>query len=290
MKLIGTFTAMITPFKGEHLDVEGLEFNIQRQLDAGIDGIVLLGTTGEDPTLSDEERKKVVMAGVRMAKGKVPVIVGCGHYSTKETIAKSAKVKEWGADAALIVTPYYNKPTQEGIYRHFETLVQAVDFPIIVYNIPGRCGVNIEPQTMKRIATLPNIIGLKESTGNLSQASEMIAIDDLSVLSGDDILTLPLMALGAKGVISVASNVVPEKIVEMVQAANQGNFEKAKRLHYELLALAKALFIETNPIPIKAAMELCGYPSGRVRQPLWPLAEENRLHLEKVLDSLLICR
>lgn len=287
----GTITAMITPFAGEQVDQEGLRKNIAHQMDCRVDGILFLGTTGEASTLLPKEQELIVSIGVEEAQGKVPVWVGTGSYCTKQTIEKTKKAKDLGADCALIVTPYYNKPTQEGIFRHYEAITKAVDFPIVVYNIPGRCGINIETSTLLQIAKLPNIVGLKEASGNVSQAADVLcAIDyhglNLKIFSGDDALTLPMMALGGVGVISVLSNLVPDKIVNLVSAARKGDFLNARKLHCELLPLCKALFIETNPVPIKTAMNLCGLPAGDCRLPLYAMEPENIAYLQQELNRL----
>ena len=287
MKLQGTFTALITPFKQGKLDEEGLELLISRQIEAGVQGIVLLGSTGEDSTLEEEEKKRVVEIGVRLAKGKLLLIVGTGHYSTQVTIEKTVKAKNWGADVALVVTPYYNRPTQEGIFRHYEAISKACDLPILLYNVPGRTGANIEATTMERIAALPHVLGVKECSGNFALSTEYLNIHpDFTVLAGDDGFTLPLMALGAKGVVSVASNLVPKEMIRLVNAASVGNYEEARKIHFELLPFFQAEFIESNPIPIKEALELCGLPSGGVRLPVWKLRPENRKILAEAIEAL----
>ena len=289
MKLTGTVTALVTPFINQRLDEEGLARNISYQMEQGIDGLFLLGTTGESSTLSQEEQSRIISIGVKEANKKVPVWVGTGSYCTRQTIDKTKRAKDLGADVALIVTPYYNKPTQEGIYRHFETIAASVKMPIVVYNIPGRCGTNIETSTLLRIAGLPNIIGVKESSGNVSQAGDVLdtvvkKYPHFSVFSGDDALTLPMMALGAAGVVSVVSNLVPTQVIGQVNAALQGRFDLARKLHYQLLPLYKTAFIETNPVPIKTAMGLCGMPAGKCRLPLYQMAPQNK----KILRQLLL--
>ncbi len=280
MNLKGAVTALITPFINQALDEEGLAYNINHQIVNGINGILVLGTTGEASTLSPEEKARVITIAVNQAKGKVPVWVGTGLYCTRQTIESTKRAKDLGADVALIVTPYYNKPTQEGIFRHFEAIAEKVDIPIVVYNIPGRCGTNIETSTLKRIAGLPNIIGVKEASGNISQAEDVLRTvvsqyPNFLVYSGDDALTLPMMSLGAIGVISVVSNLVPAQVTELVTAASKGRFDLAKEIHYQLLPLFKAAFIESNPVPIKTAMGLCGMPSGGCRLPLYKMESKN---------------
>lgn len=288
MKLKGTVTALVTPFIQQELDEEGLVSNISYQIAQGINGILVLGTTGESPTLSSEEQSRVISIAVKEAQGKVPVWVGTGSYCTRQTIEKTKRAKDLGADVALIVTPYYNRPTQEGIYRHFEAVATSVEMPIVVYNIPGRCGTNIETATLMRIAGLPNIIGVKEASGNVNQAGDVLhkiveKYPHFLVFSGDDALTLPMMALGAVGIVSVVSNLVPAKVVAQVNAALKGQFDRAKEIHNQLLPLYKTAFIETNPVPIKTAMNLCGMPSGECRLPLYKMAPENINILRQLL-------
>lgn len=288
MKLKGTITALITPFINGELDEEGLAYNIGYQIAQGIDGILLLGTTGESSTLSLEEQNRVISIAVGEANGEVPVWVGTGSYCTKQTIEKTKRAKDLGADVALIVTPYYNKPTQEGIYRHFEAVATNVEMPIVIYNIPGRCGTNIETATLLRIAGLPNMIGVKEASGNINQAGDVLhtiveKYPQFLVFSGDDALTLPMMALGAVGIVSVVSNLVPFQVIALVNAALQGRFDLAREIHYKLLPLYKTAFVETNPIPIKTAMNLCGMPSGECRLPLYQMAPENLTILKRLL-------
>ncbi len=289
MKLGGTITALVTPFKNQKLDEAGLACNIGYQIQKGVDGLFLLGTTGESSTLSLEEQARIIAIGVREVNKRVPLWVGTGSYCTRQTIEKTKRAKDLGADVALIVTPYYNKPTQEGIYRHFETVAASVEMPIVVYNIPGRCGTNIETSTLLRIAGLPNIIGVKESSGNVSQVGDVVhtvvqKYPNFCVFSGDDALTLPMMALGAVGAVSVVSNLVPTQVSAQVNAALQGRFDLARELHYQLLPLYKTVFIETNPIPIKTAMNLCKMPSGKCRLPLCEMTPKNI----KILRQLLL--
>ncbi len=287
----GTITALITPFKNDSLDVEGLQQNIAFQLENGVSGILPLGTTGESPTLLPEERERVIEIAVECAKGKVPVWVGTGSYSTAETVIKTNRAHELGADVALIVTPYYNKPSQEGIFRHFEAVCRATSLPIVVYNIEGRCGRNIETHTLKRLAEFPQIVGVKEASGNLLQMSEVIREisnerPGFSVLSGDDALTLPLMALGGHGAVSVVSNLIPKEMVNLTTALLEGRFEDARELHHHLFPLFRALFLEVNPVPIKEAMSLCGMAAGGPRLPLCEMLSHNKESLKEVLKQL----
>ncbi len=292
MEFKGTYTALVTPFKNDEVDYEGLKKNILFQIEEGVDGIVPLGTTGETPTLSEEEQERIIKLALETAKGKVKVIVGTGSNSTKHTIEKTQRAKDFGADAVLIVTPYYNKPTQEGIFQHFKAVSEAVDIPIVVYNIQGRSGVNIETATLQRIAPLRGIIGVKEASGNLNQMMDVLqtiqtaAHPQFTVLSGDDAMTVPLIAMGGRGVVSVVSNLVPGKIVAMVNAALQGDLALARKMHYELLPLFQTAFIETNPVPIKEAMQLCGMAAGNCRLPLCEMKSENHEKLRAVLQQM----
>ena len=291
MDIHGTYTALVTPFKGENaeeVDYAGFAKNIRFQLENKVEGIVPLGTTGESPTLSHEEKEKIIELAVKEARGKAVVLVGTGSYSTKDTVESTRRAKELGADAALIVTPYYNKPTNEGIYRHFKAVSDAVNIPVIVYNIQGRTGKNIETPTLKKIAALRSIVAVKEASGNVAQMMDVITDvcpvkPEFSVMSGDDALTFPLMALGGRGVISVVSNLIPGEIKKMVDLAAKGDYVKAREMHFRLLPLFKNAFIETNPIPIKEAMGMCGMNAGKCRLPLCELMPESRKKLEETL-------
>jgi len=287
----GVFTALVTPFTEEgKIDEQALRRLVDFQIEEGIDGLVPVGTTGESPTLGAEETEAVIRITVEQARGRVPVIAGAGSNSTDKAIHLTAAAKKLGAAASLQVAPYYNKPTAEGFYRHFTAIADAVDLPMVVYNIPGRTGKNIENSTMLRLAGHRNIVAVKEASGDVSQMMNLIAQKPaaFAVLSGDDNLAFPLIALGGKGVISVASNLVPGRIKEMVSAALQGKWDKARELHYKLLPLFKAIFIETNPIPIKAALAMKGLMKEVYRLPMCPLAEENRKTLAGVLRELKI--
>jgi 4-hydroxy-tetrahydrodipicolinate synthase len=292
MKLKGLYTALVTPFTAQgKLDKEGLRNNLRYQLQHRVQGIVVLGTTGEDPTLSPQEKQTVVEIALEEVKGKATLMVGTGSYSTEQTIAATLKAAEMGADGALIVTPYYNKPTQEGLFRHYEAICKAVSLPICIYNIQGRTGQNLHTDTLKRLAHFPSIIGVKEASGNILQINEVIETvgnnnPHFGILSGDDALTLPLMALGGHGIISVVSNLVPGPIQNLVQAALSGDFIHARHLHFALLPLFKVSFIETNPIPIKAAMQICGMAAGSCRLPLCDLESSSFQQLKLVLNSL----
>ena len=286
----GAITAIVTPFRENgDLDEEALRKLVEFQIKNRIDGIVPCGTTGESPTLDYEEHGKVVEVVVEAAKGKVPIIAGAGSNSTRHAIEMTRQAADLGADASLHVPPYYNKPTQEGIYRHFSEIAKAVDLPIIAYNIQGRTAVNIETSTLARLAKEhSNIIGVKEASGNISQIMDVIneLPKSFDVLSGDDNMTLPLMALGGEGVISIASNIIPKEMHELCEHALNGNFEKARKMHYELLPLFKGIFIETNPIPIKAALAMKGMIKEAYRLPMCGMKSENREKLRKILKDL----
>ncbi|MBA3958683.1 MAG: 4-hydroxy-tetrahydrodipicolinate synthase [Parachlamydiaceae bacterium] len=292
MKTIkGVFTALITPFnnKGE-LDQEGFRANIRFQIENGVHGIVPLGTTGEAPTLSHQEQETVLRIAVQEAKGKIPIMAGTGSYSTQQTILNTQQAEKLGADAVLVVSPYYNKPTPEGLYRHFKAICDNTSLPIIVYNVQGRTAQNISTDTLKRLADLPNVIGVKETSGNLTQVSEVIehigrTHPNFSVMSGDDANLLTFMALGGDGVISVLSNLLPAETVQFYQALVDGNYAEARELHYRLIPLIRTLFIETNPIPIKAAMQYRGMAAGGYRLPLCELMPQNQAALQAAVES-----
>lgn len=289
MKLEGVFTALITPFSSDgSIDEQSLRKLVDFQMSEGISGLLPMGTTGESPTLSHEEHIRVIEIVIDQAEGRVPVIAGSGSNSTQEAVDITLQAMECGADASLQVAPYYNKPSQEGFYRHFTAVADKVDIPIIVYNIPGRTGKNIENSTMLRIAEHPNIIGVKEASGNINQMMDLILAkpDDFIVLSGDDNLSLPLTLLGGRGVVSVASNYMPGKMMEMINAALAGEVEKARSLHYELLPFFRGLFFETNPIPIKYAMHLKGMIEESYRLPLCPMSDDNKGKLAEVIKNL----
>ena len=288
----GAITAIVTPFdeKGE-IDEKSLRNLVDFQIKNGIDGIVPCGTTGESPTLDHEEHLNVLKMVVEAANGKVPVIAGAGSYSTKEAIEKTKKAADLGADASLQVCPYYNKPTQEGLYRHFSAIAEAADIPMVIYNIQGRTGVNLETATLAKLAKEhSSIIAVKEASGNIAQMMEVISLlpKEFDVLSGDDNLALPLMSVGGKGVISVASNIIPKQMHDLTEFALSGQFEKAQKLHYEMLPLFKGIFIETNPIPIKAALAMKGMIKESYRLPMCEMKSDNKEKLKKVLSDLKI--
>jgi 4-hydroxy-tetrahydrodipicolinate synthase len=291
MTISGVFTALITPFRGDAVDYDGMRNNIRFQIEQGINGILPLGTTGEAPTISPEEKKNIIALAVEEGKGNVPVMVGTGSNDTATTIENTRLAKKLGADIALVVTPYYNKPTQDGIFQHLKAVNDAVDIPIVVYNIQSRTGTNIQTETMARLAELPNIIGVKEASGNINQIGDVIDTivnrsKSFSVMSGDDGMTLPLLALGGHGVISVVSNLVPARIGAMINAALNNDLYQAAKIHFELLPLFKGAFIETNPIPIKAAMNMCGMAAGNCRLPLTPISAQAELKLKEILKEM----
>lgn len=287
----GVFTALITPFiRDGKLDEQALRKLVDFQIDRGIDGLVPVGTTGESPTLSPEETEQVIRIVVEQTGGRVPVIAGTGSNCTDKAIHMTEKAKQIGATASLQVAPYYNKPTGEGFFRHFTAIADAVDLPMVIYNIPGRTGKNIENPVMLKLAKHKNIVAVKEASGNISQMMDLIAKKpkDFAVLSGDDNLTYPLMALGGKGVISVASNAVPDRMKDLTHTALKGDWDRARKLHYELLPLFKAIFLETNPIPIKATMAMKGFVEEVYRLPMCPMSGENKKALTEVLEQLKI--
>lgn len=285
MMFTGSMTALVTPFKNGKVDEDALKEIIDFQIENGTQALVPCGTTGESATLSYEEHNQVVEITVKHTKGRIPVIAGTGSNSTEETIMLTKHAKDAGADACLLIAPYYNRPTQSGLIAHFFKVADTVDIPLVLYNIPGRTGVNIEPETVAKLSEHKNIIAIKEASGNLEQVSRIISLCNIVVLSGDDALTLPILSVGGKGVISVASNIVPRDVSEMVNAFEKGDIQKARRLHYKLFPLFKILFIETNPAPVKTAMAMMGMIDEEIRLPLVPLKEENKTKLKKVLDE-----
>lgn len=281
----GSYVALATPFNKGNVDFTKLEELVQFQIDAGINGLVPVGTTGESPTLTHDENISVVECVVKAAAGKVPVIAGAGSNSTDEAVCLSKRAKEVGADATLQVCPYYNKPTQEGFYQHFKTIVESVDLPIILYNIPGRCGGSgLAPETVARLNELENVAAIKEATGSLEMASSIASICDITILSGDDSLTLPLASVGGKGVISVAANIVPKDVLALTEAILANDFAKAKELHFKLYKLCKSMLsLATNPIPLKEAMEMLGMISSEMRLPMTNLEESQKQQLKQIL-------
>ena len=284
----GSFVAIVTPFRRGTFDEQSYGELIEFQIANGTHGIVPCGTTGESATLSHAEHERVVALTVEIVNRRVPVIAGTGSNATDEAIAFTKHAKHVGADGALLITPYYNKPTQEGLYQHYAAVAQAVDLPLILYNIQGRTSVNMTPETIARTAQLPNVVGIKEGSGSLGQVSEIIhqCGDAFTVLSGDDPLTVPMMALGAKGVITVTANVAPKEMANMVNAALAGNFSEARASHFKLAPLFKALFYETNPIPVKEALALMNKIDPDIRLPLTRLSSDNRDRLGRVMQEV----
>jgi 4-hydroxy-tetrahydrodipicolinate synthase len=283
----GSIVAIITPFKNNHIDEKAFVELIEWHIANGTDGIVPCGTTGESATLSYEEHHRVIELTVKTVNKRIPVIAGTGSNSTEETIMITKKAKELGADAALLIAPYYNKPTQEGIYRHYKTVAEAVDMPIVLYNVPGRTVVNILPSTVARLAEIKNIVAIKEATGDMKQVSEVIRLcgDKITVISGDDFTTYPLLALGGKGVISVTANVAPKDVSDMCKAWDVGDIKKAQALHYKLEPINTAMFLETNPIPAKTALAMMGKVKEEFRLPLCEMSEANKEKLKKTLKD-----
>ncbi len=280
----GTATALITPFtKDDKVDVKALCEIVERQIASGVDALVALGTTGEPATLSEEEKKQVVEVCIKQTRGRVPVIVGAGSNSTRHAIETCRMAQNLGADGLLVVTPYYNKCTQEGLVDHYGAIADSTSLPIICYNVSSRTGVNMLPETFARIATRKNVVGIKEASGNMEQIEKCLALCPDKVISGDDALTLPIMAMGGLGVISVASNVCPKYVSDMTHYAIDGEWEKARKMQLALLPLISALFCEVNPIPIKKAMEIKGYCTSKLRLPLTSLTQNNAEKLAKIL-------
>ena len=284
----GTYTALITPFKTGEVDYAALGKLVDKQLEAGVDGVVPCGSTGESATLSHDEHERVIAYVIERAKKRFKVIAGTGSNSTRESIRLTKFAKESGADGALLIAPYYNKPTQDGLYAHYTAIADAVALPQLVYNIPGRCAVNISSETTARLAKHPNIVGVKEASGSIEQIMRTIELcgPDFDVLSGDDGMALPLIAVGGQGTIGVLPNILPRETVALVKAALSGDFASARALHYKLVPVMRALFTETNPICIKAAMALLGYCDGELRMPLTTITEPNMKLLRSALTGV----
>jgi 4-hydroxy-tetrahydrodipicolinate synthase len=282
----GCMVALITPFHDGEVDFQTLDELVEFHLKSGTDAIVPVGTTGESPTLDYEEHKQVIERVVRAVEGRIPVIAGTGSNSTAEAIELTAHAKKVGADASLQVCPYYNKPTQEGFYQHFKAIAEEVDIPLVLYNIPGRCGAGMTPDTIVRLAEIENIVAIKEATGSLDQASEIASRCDLTILSGDDSLTLPIASVGGKGVISVVANIVPTDVKAMTDLILEGDLVSARKWHNKLFVLSKSLLsMATNPIPIKAAMAMLEMASEEMRLPMVPLEDGKRNELRKILTA-----
>jgi len=288
MSLEGVFTALVTPFSSDgSVDEKKLRELVDFQIEKGISGLVPVGTTGESPTLDHHEHDKVIELVIEQGRGRVPIIAGTGSNSTAEAIRLTKHAKEAGADYSLQVAPYYNKPSQEGFYRHFMAIAEAVDMPIVVYNIPGRSGKNIENSTMLRLAVHPNIVAVKEASGSIPQVMDLCLNKpaDFAVLSGDDNLGLPMIACGGRGIISVASNIIPAEMEELVRTANAGNFERARELHYGLMPFFKALFMDTNPVPVKYGCFLKGMMEEVYRLPLCEMSDDDKKIFKETMEK-----
>src|SRR3954449_10810868 len=284
----GTFTALVTPFRGDDLDLAALEKLLDGQFAGGVTGVVAIGTTGESPTLSHEERETIIRKCVELSKGRCSVLAGTGSYSTRDAIEATKHAEQSGVDGALVVSPYYNKPSQEGLFRHFKAIADSTSLPIMLYNIPGRCGGDINGDTVLRLAdACPNIVSIKEASGSVERVSELRGRlpDTFTILSGDDSLTLPFMAVGASGVVSVASNLIPSEVCALVAAFQKGDAAAAEKMHRRLFPLMKDLFLEPNPVPVKTALEWRGLMSSACRLPLSEMTEANSARLRQTLTA-----
>ncbi|MHC4321606.1 MAG: 4-hydroxy-tetrahydrodipicolinate synthase [Planctomycetota bacterium] len=281
----GSIVAMVTPFKDGVVDYDKLGELVDYHVENGTNAIIPCGTTGESPTLTHREHGEVVAKVIEVANGRVPVIAGTGSNNTSEAISLTRHAKETGADGSLIITPYYNKPTQQGLYDHYKAILDEVDIPVIIYNVPSRTGVSISPETVAKLYECGNIVAIKEATGDIDQASQILNLCDIDVLSGDDSLTLPIMSVGGKGVVSVLANILPREVSELASSILNGEIENAQRLHRSLFPLCKAMFIETNPIPVKTTMKLLGRLNGEMRLPLCNMSDEHEGQLKKVLEE-----
>lgn len=283
----GSMVAIVTPFKNDKVDEKAFKKLIDFQIKNKTSAIVPCGTTGESATLSFDEHQRVVDVAIEAARKRVPVIAGTGSNSTKEAIRLTKHAEKAGADGALLIAPYYNRPTQEGLYQHFKAIAEDVNIPLILYNIPSRTGVNMLPETVARLAEMKNIVGIKEASGSLTQMSDVISLcdEDFDLISGDDNLLLPILAIGGKGIISVVANVAPLDVANLIEKFEKGNMKEAKRLHYMLSPLVSAMFYETNPIPVKAALYMMGMTTDEIRLPLCKMSEGNRKKLESVMKK-----
>jgi len=285
MEFRGVYTALVTPFSKGAVDYVRLEKLVESQIAGGVDGIIPVGTTGESPTLSVEEHLKVIEVVIKKAAKRCVIVAGTGANSTSEAIELTMAAKALGADATLQVTPYYNKPTQEGIYRHFSAVADTAGLPVFLYNVPGRSGVAITPETVARLSKNANIVALKEAGGSVDRVSQVRDACDITIFSGDDSLTLPMMSVGAVGIVSVASNIIPKELKQMVDAAAAGKLEQARQLHQKYYPLFRDLFIEANPIPVKTAMAMMGLLEEEFRLPLCPISDANRVKLRATLEK-----
>lgn len=282
----GVSVALVTPFKDGQVDYSKLKEHVEFQVESGTHCVCPVGTTGESPTLSHDEHQKVISEVIQYVSGRMKVMAGTGSNSTAETISLTQWAEKEGADGALVVAPYYNKPTQEGFYQHYKTLAEATALPICVYNIPGRTGKNIEPETICRLADVKNITMVKEATGSMDQASQVLGATNLTVLSGDDSMTLPLLSVGGEGIVSVAGNIVPQDLLGLVKAFNSGDWATAQAVHHKLFPLCRDMLgLATNPIPVKAAMQLLGRDTGELRLPMTPLTDDQLAILKGTLGN-----
>ena len=285
INLHGSFVALVTPYKKGEVDLKKVQELVEFHAANGTTGLCPAATTGEGPVLSTEEKVDIIKTVVKAAKGRLKVFPGTGTYDTADSIEQTRMAKELGADGALMVTPYYNKPTQEGLYRHYEAVAKAVDIPIMLYTVPGRTGVNIAPETTARLSKLKNIVAIKDACGNVEQVTQTRKLCDIQILSGEDSLTFPMMCLGAVGVVSVAANIIPRAVADMVAAANKGEVAQAREIHDRYFAIFKDLFIETNPIPVKTALKKMGMYGGEFRLPMCEMSAANEEKLEKTLKA-----
>lgn len=285
--LKGSMVALVTPFSGGKFDEKSFCELIEWHIKEGTRGIIPCGTTGESATLDYDEHQRVIEVAIEAAQGRIPIVAGTGANATAETVEMTKKAQKVGANAALLVSPYYNKPSQEGIYRHYKTVAESVDLPLVLYNVPGRTASNVAPETVARLAEVKNIVAIKEASGDMKQVSEILRLcgDRITVLSGDDFTTYPLMMLGGKGVISVSANVMPREVAELCERTLQGDFEGARSLHFLLEPLNKAMFIETNPVPVKTALALMGKIAEEFRLPLCEMAPANKERVKEVLKT-----
>jgi len=283
----GSFVALVTPFRSDlEVDYEALGRLVDFHLDKGTNGIVPCGCTGEAATLSHDEQMAVIRFVTERVAGRIPVVAGTGSNNTKEAIGLTAHAKEVGCDGALLITPYYNKPTPAGQKAHYRTVAEAVDIPIMLYNVPGRTGTKMTPETVAELSETPNIVSIKEACGSVDQVSQILSLCGINVVSGDDSLTLPMIAVGASGVVSVAANVVPAEVAALCAAALEGDYAKAREVHYRLLPLCHGLFIETNPMPVKAALAKMGLIENQLRLPLLPMTDESASRIDPILKAL----
>lgn len=281
----GSFVALVTPFKDGQVDYKKMKELVEFHVKNGTNGIVPCGTTGESATLSFDEHERIVGEVVSTVAGRIQVLAGAGSNNTSEAVRLTKHAKKVGADGALLITPYYNKPTPEGLYRHYKLIAEEVDIPIVMYNVPSRSGISILPETVAKLSEIKNIVGIKEASGSIDQTTQILQLCNITVLSGDDSLTLPIMSVGGKGVISVVANIVPAETAALTRYCLEGNFEAARKCHHKLFPLCKGMFIETNPIPVKTAMKLLGRINGEMRLPLCDMTKEHENQLIQTLKN-----